>query len=64
MIRHLLPISFAEVAQEQANERVELADLFLVVILQRILIAFFQSVEGIVHLQRPKDLSAGQSNLR
>ena len=64
MIRHLLPISFAEVAQEQANERVELADLFLVVILQRILIAFFQSVEGIVDLQSPKDLSAGQSNLR
>ena len=64
MIRHLLPISFAEVAQEQANERVELADLFLVVILQRILIAFFQSVEGIVHLKRPKDLSARQSNLR
>lgn len=64
MIRHLLPISFAEVAQEQANERVELADLFLVVILQRILVAFFQSVEGIVHLQSPKDLSARQSNLR
>ena len=63
MRRYLLPIPFAEVAQEQTNERVELADLFLVVILQRVLVALFQTVEGIVHLQRPKDLCAGQSNL-
>ena len=60
---NLLPIPFAEVAKEQADERVQLPDLLLVVILQSILVALFQSMEGIVHFQRPKDLGASQSNL-
>ena len=60
---HLLSISLAEVAQEQTYEGVELPDLLLVVILQGVLVALLQSAKRVVHLRRPKDLSAGQSNL-
>ena len=56
---HLLSISLAEVAEEQTYEGVELPDLLLVVILQGILVALLQSAKRVVHLRRPKDLSAG-----
>ena len=38
-------------------------DLLLVIILQGVLVPLLQSAKRVVHLRRPKDLSAGQSNL-
>ena len=60
---HLLPFSFGQGAKQEGDEAVQLVDLLFVVILQSILVALFQSMEGVVHFQRPKDLGASQSNL-
>ena len=46
----LLTVALAEVAKEEDDKSVELRDLLLVVVLQSVLVALLQPVEGIVHL--------------
>ena len=47
---HLLPLALVEGAKEAGNEHVELPDLLLVVVLQRVLVALLQPREGCAHL--------------
>ena len=46
----LLAVALAEVAKEEDDKSVELRDLLLVVVLQGVLVALLQPVEGVVHL--------------
>ena len=47
---HLLPLALVEGAKEAGNEHVELPDLLLVVVLQRVLVTLLQPREGCAHL--------------
>ena len=47
---HLLPLALVEGAKEAGDEHVELPDLLLVVVLQRVLVALLQPREGCAHL--------------
>ena len=60
---YLLPIPFVEVAQQQRDEVVELSDLLLVIILQRILKTLLQPREGRADLNQdiPSTTSKGRS---
>ena len=60
----LLAVALAEVAQQHGDERVELCDLLLVVVLHRVLVALLQARERNVHLGAPPDLGAAQSHLK
>ena len=48
---HLLSLSLVEGAKEAGDEHVELPDLLLVVILQRILVPLFQPGKSRTHLK-------------
>ena len=50
MAHHLLPLALVEGAKEAGNEHVELPNLLLVVVLQRVLVALLQPREGCAHL--------------
>ena len=47
---HLLPLALVEGPKEAGDEHVELPDLLLVVVLQRVLVTLLQPREGCAHL--------------
>ena len=62
--RHdLLSVSLAELSDQHGDEGVELRHLLLEVVLERVLVPLLQASERDVHLCRPPDLCAAQSNL-
>ena len=58
-----LSVCLGHVAQEEVDEDVELRHLLLVVVLESILVALLQSVEGQVDFCCPPHLGASQSHL-
>ena len=60
---NFLSVSFAQIAQEQGDEVVELSNLLLVVVLDGVFVALFQFAEGDPDLVGPPDLGAAEGNL-
>ena len=59
-----LPAPLGQVSEEQVDEGVELGHLLLVVVLESVLVALLQSVEGQVDLSGPPHLGPSQSHLK
>ena len=60
----VLTVSLGEVTQQHGDEVVELLDLLLVVVLEGVLVAFFQPTKRHVDFCGPPDLGACQRHLR
>lgn len=59
----LLPIARCKLANQQGDEGVELGNLFSVILLHGVVIAFLQTGESHADVRRPPDLRAGQRHL-
>lgn len=59
----LLSVSRAELSNQHGDERIQLAHLFLIIVLHSVPITLLEPGEGHADVSRPPDLSTGECNL-